>query len=341
MDIQEPEEAITYYDEALQKDPNDMALIREVGKALVMTHDYNRAIRYYEQTLQDDPKLFDLRADLAELYIKLKAFDEAKKVLIDALKVFRDMPQDIEMKARNVQTLITLSKVYLDEDMQSPDWKFKENVDAKQALIEASRIQNEVLDMTRDLASDRRDDERAIAAEIAFKLGKYYEERDGNLDDAISCFNDTLKRSNNVHKDAMVAIARINQSKGNNDACFQMCQKVIKIEPSNEEATYMLANLMLMKQQTDSAIQIYKSLLNAQPDNYNVLANLIELMRRAGKINDVQSFIENAELKTQRSKMAGLNYCKGLFSRYKSEPLKALRELNFSRFDNFYGESAI
>lgn len=120
-----------------------------------------------------------------------------------------------------------------------------------------------------------------------------------------------------------------------------MCQKVIKIDQSNEEATYMLANLMLMKQQTDSAIQIYKGLLTAQPDNYNVLANLIELMRRAGKINDVQSFIENAELKTQRSKMAGLNYCKGLFSRYKSEPLKALRELNFSRFDNFYGESAI
>lgn len=74
--------------------------------------------------------------------------------------------------------------------------------------------------MTRDMASDRRDDERATAAEIAFKLGKYYEERDGNLDDAISCFNDCLKRSNNVHKDAMVAIARIYQSKGNNDACF-------------------------------------------------------------------------------------------------------------------------
>ena len=105
-----------------------------------MTHDYNRAIKYYEQTLQDDPKLFDLRADLAELYIKLKAFDEAKKVLIDALKVFRDMPQDIDLKSRNVTTLITLSKVYLDEDMQSPDWKFKENVDAKQALIEATRI---------------------------------------------------------------------------------------------------------------------------------------------------------------------------------------------------------
>jgi tetratricopeptide (TPR) repeat protein len=65
-------------------------LIREVGKALVMTHDYNRAIKYYEQTLQDDPKLFDLRIDLSELYIKLKAFDDCKRVLIDALKSIQD-----------------------------------------------------------------------------------------------------------------------------------------------------------------------------------------------------------------------------------------------------------
>lgn len=31
--------------------------MREVGKALIMTHDYNRAIKYYETTLQEDPKL--------------------------------------------------------------------------------------------------------------------------------------------------------------------------------------------------------------------------------------------------------------------------------------------
>lgn len=51
MDIQEPDEAIPYYEKALDKDPDNIALIRETGKALVMTHDYNRAIKYYEQTL--------------------------------------------------------------------------------------------------------------------------------------------------------------------------------------------------------------------------------------------------------------------------------------------------
>lgn len=116
MDIQEPEEAIQYYEKALEKDPDNNDLIREVGKALVMTHDYNRAIKYYEQTLQEDPSLFDLRIDLAELYIKLKAFDDSKRVLIEALKSIKDLKSDLDSKTRNVNTLILLSQVYLDED---------------------------------------------------------------------------------------------------------------------------------------------------------------------------------------------------------------------------------
>ena len=194
--------------------------------------------------------------------------------------------------------------------------------------------------MCRQLSSDRIDEEREKAAEISYKLGKYYEERDGNQNDAIACYNDCLKRSSQ-HAEAMLAIARINQNQGNNEMCQQLCTKILKIDPSNEEATYMQANLMLMKDQTEGAMESYIQLLEKEPDNFKVLANLIELFRRAGRITDIQKFLENAEQKTQRSKMAGLSYCKGLFSRYNSEPQKALRELNFARFDNFYGESAI
>lgn len=44
------------------------------------------------------------------------------------------------MKSKNVHYLLMMSRVFLEEDMQSPDWKFKENVDAKQALIEARAL---------------------------------------------------------------------------------------------------------------------------------------------------------------------------------------------------------
>lgn len=62
--------------------------------------------------------------------------------------------------------------------------------------------------MCRETNSDRIDQERALAAEISFKLGKYLEERDGNLQDAVVAFNDCLSRKED-HKDALFALARL------------------------------------------------------------------------------------------------------------------------------------
>ena len=93
------------------------------------------------------------------------------------------------------------------------------------------------------------------------------------------------------------------------------------VEPANEDATYMTANLMLMRDNfTEGAIKSYTELLENEPSNFNILANLIELLKRAGKISEIPTYIEQAENKTQRSKMAGLYYCKGLFGRYNSDP---------------------
>jgi len=69
---------------------------------------------------------------LAELCIKLKYYQDAKKVLIDALKFLRDQNRDLEMMSRNVGYLLMMSKVFLEEDMQeSNNWRFKENQEAK------------------------------------------------------------------------------------------------------------------------------------------------------------------------------------------------------------------
>lgn len=72
MDIQEPEEAIKFYERALERQNEDVNLIREVGRALVMTHDYKRAEKYYDNRIEAAPHLLDLRQDLGELLLKLK-----------------------------------------------------------------------------------------------------------------------------------------------------------------------------------------------------------------------------------------------------------------------------
>jgi hypothetical protein len=38
-----------------------------------------------------------------------------------------------------------------------------------------------------------------------------------------------------------------------------------------------------------------------------------------------------------RASLGGLNFCKGLYSWYAGDPVAALKDLNTSRFDNFFG----
>ena len=49
-------------------------------------------------------------------------------------------------------------------------------------------------------------------------------------------------------------------------------------------------------------------------DHYEALARLVELMRRAGRLEEVPKFVELAENSSGRASMdAGFNFCKGLY----------------------------
>ena len=176
MDIQEPEEAVIFYEKALHMNREDISLVREIGRAYVMTHDYHKAIRYYETALSEDPKLLDLYADLAELYFKLKAFDEAKRVIIEAMKSLTSMDDPDMTNPKRVQYTLLMVKIFLEEDVQSGEWRFKPNEDALKALKDALKVQESVFDKVKEISIDRIDEERKVTADIHYKLGKYLEE---------------------------------------------------------------------------------------------------------------------------------------------------------------------
>lgn len=49
-------------------------------------------------------------------------------------------------------------------------------------------------------------------------------------------------------------------------------------------------------------------------DNYPTLSRLIDLLRRAGKLEEVPRFLDMAEKHSPRTKFdPGYNYCKGLY----------------------------
>lgn len=93
-----------------------------------------------------------------------------------------------------------------------------------------------------------------VSADISYQLGKFLEEREGNVEESISFYNDCLQKDSE-HKESLIAMARLHQNYGNNkDQCSAFCNRLLKIDPSNEEATFMSANLQLMEAKTEEAI---------------------------------------------------------------------------------------
>jgi len=105
-----------------------------------------------------------------------------------------------------------------------------------------------------------------------------------------------------------------------------------------EAASVMMADLMFRKNEYDQATNHFKQLLHDKPDNYASLERIVDLLRRAGKLQECQGYLDTAAKSSGRAELdAGYNYCKGLYLWYAGRPNEALKSFNKARKDSDYG----
>lgn len=63
-----------------------------------------------------------------------------------------------------------------------------------------------------------------------------------------------------------------------------MCTTITRLNPENEEAMVMLADLLFRTSDSASATYHFTLLLERRPNNYTALHRLILLLKRAGKL---------------------------------------------------------
>uniref|UniRef100_A0A672KY66 Tetratricopeptide repeat protein 21B-like n=1 Tax=Sinocyclocheilus grahami TaxID=75366 RepID=A0A672KY66_SINGR len=157
-----------------------------------------------------------------------------------------------------------------------------------------------------------------------------------------SCFTVQVNVCVCVFEQVMLELAQLYLTLDDVEACQQQCSAILKNDPVNESATLMMADLMFRKQDYEQAVFHFQQLLERKPDNYPTLSRLIDLLRRAGKLEEVPRFLEMAEKHSSRAKFEpGYNYCKGLYLWYTGEPNDGLRHFNKARKDNDWGQNAV
>ncbi|XP_018767037.3 tetratricopeptide repeat protein 21B isoform X2 [Serinus canaria] len=286
------------------------------------------AIGYYEAAVRSGQQNF-LCYDLAELLMKLKQYEQAEKVLQQALD--HDPVNELSSLMEDVRYRVLLAKIY--SKMEKIDR-------AIVSLQQARELQGRVLKRAQVEQLDAVPAQKQLAAEICAEIAKHSTAQ-RNYEKAIKFYKEALVHCETNNK-AMLELARLYLAQDDTDACQHQCSLLLKNDQDNEAATMMMADLMFRKQDYEQAVFHFQQLLERKPDNYATLSRLIDLLRRAGKLDEVPRFLLMAEKHSSRTKLEpGFHYCKGLYLWYTGEPNDALRHFNKARKDSDWGQNAV
>ncbi|CAL8321389.1 unnamed protein product [Merluccius merluccius] len=328
MNIQEPDNAIDVYEEALKQNPNDSTLASKIGKALIKTHNYTKAISYYEAALRSEQQS-SLCYDLAQLLLKMKQHGRCERVLHEALA--HEPVNELPALSNDCRYLVLLAKVQN---------KVGKNEEALLSLQRARDVQAKVLKQVQMERPDAVAVQKQLAAEICSEIARHYTSQRG-YERAVKFYKEALVYCESDRK-VMLELSRLYLTLDELDACQQQCGAILKNDQFNEDAILMMADLMFRKQDYEQAGFHFQQLLERKPDNYLTLSRLIDLLRRAGKLEQVLRFLDLAEKHSPRAKFdPGFNYCRGLYLWYTGEPNDGLRHFNKARKDSDWGQNAV
>ncbi|KAJ1551311.1 Tetratricopeptide repeat protein 21B, partial [Cladochytrium tenue] len=329
MNIQEPDKAIKVYEAALENFPGNVALASKIGKALVKTHDYGRAISYYESALEKDSSFAStLRYDLAELYNKLKNYEDVERIATESLNHQRS--EDPAVLALDSKYNLLLAKA------TRATAKYDKAV---VALQRAREIQMRIVSQLGATADSK--EHKLIASDICFELADLYQMCLKEHGKALSMYNEAIQ-ANSLNSKALLALCRLHLAQGDLIAAQTQCANMLRMEVAVDEATIIMAEVMFRRNQYDQAVFHFRQLLERQPTHYVALRKLVEMTRRSGTLHEAEPFFAAAEKATQKVFLhPGYHFCKGLYCRYTNNPNEALREFNLCRRDPEWGEEAI
>ncbi|XP_075147410.1 tetratricopeptide repeat protein 21B-like [Haematobia irritans] len=328
MSIQEPDLAIEAYEKAYKINSKDSSLANKLGRAFIKTHQYGKAIVFYKNASKEHS---GLNLNLAELYLKLRQYDDAEAILEEQSETPNMELWDIDGLQLKTKTLLLLARVH--EKAGNNDralvtlTKAKENqyiIHRRSTIHQASKVKESVKMLSKICL---------LVAQHCTKMR--------NTEQALIHFKECLKYDPS-DIDVLISLSRIYMQMNSMDLCRDVCTQILQIDSNNEAASIMMADLSFRKMDFENAAYHFSQLLLTQPSYWTALARLIEVMRRSGTLSDVYLFLQRAEQTISNPDLSpGLNYCTGLYEWYNGNPNGALRNFNAARRDGEWGPQAI
>ncbi|KAJ3382196.1 Tetratricopeptide repeat protein 21B [Entophlyctis sp. JEL0112] len=416
MNIQEPEKAIEVYENGIDVFDDPFVLACKIGNALIKTHDYARAISYYESALgKNTPNSASLRYDLAELYFKLRNYEDVERIVSDAL----NHPRTEEAMVLHLDVKFNI--------LQGKSYRAMGRYDnAISSLSTAKELQLRII--AAEIVSSEIANLKRLVADICCEIGDVFAINMNDSAQAIMHYTEATQVFPK-HEKAKAALSRLSIAKNDLTTAQTHCMSLLRDDPDNYAATLLMAEIQFLNNDYQTALAHYRSILEpsvtsaiattrmstslypsgtagtgavetaaangvvdmpveARPSDigssiaesrkmavtvsqsYRALRSAIEMLRRAGKMEDAIGLFElcekNSTRRSSNEKLfasraaaasdsgdiavasdpavfmhAGYHFCKGLYHRYTNSPNEALKAFNCGRKDAEWGTECL
>jgi len=363
MDINSPDDAVDYYKEAL-KIKYDMEVMRDLGRALVKTHDYKEAIDYYMEASQVDERAinnqtvlnyWEMINDFLDLmFLLAKNSDQdnpkAKNSKISSLK------DQIET---NISKITKYIQKYDDYHLKSILAKFKfmeaqvikaiYNNDKNsikreliyQTLEESVKIEKEALSRLKELKDQKgKKESMEFLSQVWYEIGQYYEIIEPKQDFCHKAYAESVK-NDKTNTQALYAISNLLMKKGIYAEAQSYIDLLLHEDESNDDALALLVSVLNAQVNKENALKYLEDTIKRETNSYHLIELYISILQRSGSLTNAKDILHKSERTLKYIYTPGLYYCKGLFYKNMGEINKALVEFSKAKTDEDYGIKCI
>ncbi len=339
MDEKRPDDAIAYFQEAVEKDPSHAKAHYQLGRLYLKSNLFNRAENEFSMALRGDPLLVEAKRSLAELFYQRGAHEKA-------VLLYRELVED---RAEDPDIRMALG----DSLRQIGD------VDEARKVVEktASDYPGD-LSIQLDLARFYEKSGRPILTIETFEmiLEKFpkstlphvafmeFHMREGRLERAEKIAREALEHDH-IHKDLYQNLFRIAHKRRNYSTALGHLEAAVAELPNDPDNWMLLGDYLLFLKKYSRALDVYDTIVKKWPGLKQVEARIAEVYMAQGNYEKAANYIEELLAKAPGDARAyllrGLLWIReGKTAEARSEILKA-REIDPESAEGhyFYGLS--
>ena len=340
-----------------------MEVMRDLGRALVKTHDYREATDYYNETSKMDERMINnqtvvyfwqMMEDYIDLLYLLARNTETSND--EKISKFVTLKGPIEANIKKINGY--LSK-YNETHLVSILAKFKyilskvlkflylekkgeiQKKDIFKQLEESTRLQKDVLNKLKESKiEDQIKQAQDLLSQIWYEMGQYYEMIEPKQDNCEKSYLESVN-NDNTNIPALLGLSYVSMARGKFSEAQNYVNMLLKEDESNEEALALLVSVLNAKKDNESALDYLVGMIQRQPNSYHLIELYISILLRSGDISNAKDVLYKSERTLKFTYTPGLYFCKGLYHKYLGETNKALIEFSKAKTDEEYGIKCI